>query len=110
MRALAGLRLEVVLLRHMFVGATPHGKARMTKLAIVLLALGMFLFVDHQHWLLPAGMYCQIGAGELRETQPQARDAASGQATSQATKQYCLHGSIWDTIMGRHNWYQDSNP
>jgi hypothetical protein len=82
----------------------------MKKLAIVLLALGVFLFVDHQRWLLPDGMYCQIGAGELRETQPQARDAVSGQVTRWASNQYCLHGSVWDAIMGRNNWYQDSNP
>jgi len=114
MPALAGLLGELVQLRHghVRVGAGLRGvaEARMKKLAIVLLALGVFLFVDHQRWLLPDGMYCQIGAGELRETQPQARDAVSGQVTRWASNQYCLHGSVWDAIMGRNNWYQDSNP
>jgi len=41
----------------------------MKKLAIVLLALGVFLFVDHQRWLLPDGMYerrpADFQSGEL---------------------------------------------
>jgi hypothetical protein len=82
----------------------------MTKLAIALLILGaVFLFVDHQHRLLAHDIYCRIRAGELRQTPP-ARDArASNQ--SGTGNQYCLHGSVWDAIMGRqYTWYHDSNP
>jgi hypothetical protein len=82
----------------------------MTKLAIVLLVLGaVFLFVDHQHRLLADDIYCRIDAGELRQTRPQARGAGASNQSGTGN-QYCLHGSVWDAIMGRHNWYQDSNP
>jgi hypothetical protein len=81
----------------------------MTKLAITLLVLGaIFLFVDHQHLLLADDIYCRIGAGELRDAGPQARGAAA--SNQAASNQYCLHGSVWDAIMGRHNWYQNTNP
>ena len=74
----------------------------MTKLAIVLLVLGVvFLFVDHQHRLLAHDIYCRIGAGELREAPPQARGAGtSNNRQSRWENQYCLHGSVWDAIMG----------
>jgi hypothetical protein len=92
-------------------GPIPVWEARMTKLAIALLVLGaVFLFVDHQHRLLAADIYCQIGAGELRQTRSPARNAGASNQ-SWTGNQYCLHGSVWDAIMGRHNnWYQDSNP
>ena len=84
----------------------------MTKLAIALLVLGaVFLFVDHLHWLLADDIYCRIGAGELREPPAQARSAgASDNRQSQWQNQYCLHGSVWDAIVVRHNWYQDTKP
>jgi len=84
----------------MVVWATPTQKALMTKLAIVLLVLGaFFLFVDHQHRLLAHDIYCRIGAGELRKPRPGVQN------------QYCLHGSVWDAIMGHiYTWYHDSNP
>ena len=83
----------------------------MTKFAIALVVFGaVLLFVDHQHRLLAHDIYCRIGAGELRQTPLPARDArASNQ--SGTGNQYCLHGSIWDAIMGRqYTWYHDSNP
>ena len=84
----------------------------MTTLAIVLVVFGVFIFVDHQRWLLPDALYCQIGAGELRETLPQARHALRSEVTSWAGKQYCLHGSISDAMIGHHDcdWYQGSMP
>ena len=94
----------------------------MTKLAIALVVFGaVFLFVDHQHRLLADDIYCRIGAGELRQTRPQVRLPTPPQTPTPgwevgvlvggAGNRYCLHGSVWDAIMGRHNnWYQDSNP
>src|SRR5262245_1162161 len=88
-------------------GVTPTREARMTKLAIALLVLGaVFLFVDHQHRLLAHDIYCRIGAGVLREAPPQAGGAGtSNNRQSRWENQYCLHGSVWDAIMGRHNWF-----
>ena len=83
----------------------------MTKLAMALLVLGaVFLFVDHQHRLLAEDIYCWIAAGELRQTRPPAQGARTSNQSATGN-QYCLHGSVWDAIMGRHyNWYHDSNP
>ena len=94
----------------------------MAKLAVVLVLGAVFLFVDHQHRLLADDIYCRIGAGELRQTRPQVPLAtppqtrlptpgwAVGVVVGGADNRYCLHGSVWNAIMGRHNWYQDSNP
>jgi hypothetical protein len=92
----------------------------MAKLAMMLLVLGaLLLFVDHQHRLLADDIYCRIGAGELRQTRPQGPLAPPPQTPLPRPGWEvgvvvggagCLHGSVWDAIMGRHNWYQDSNP
>jgi len=91
----------------------------MAKLAMALLVLGaVFLFVDHQHRLLADDIYCRIGAGELRQTRsrgpvtipPQDPLPTPGWEIAVGGNRYCLHGSVWDATMGRHNWYQDSNP
>ena len=82
----------------------------MTKVAIALLVLGaVFLFVDHHHFLLAPDIYCRIGAGELRQTRQPTQPPARG-SWQILPDEYCVHGSVWDAIRGRHNWYQDSNP
>jgi hypothetical protein len=85
----------------------------MTKLAIMLLVfVAFFLFLDHQHRLLAHDIYCLIGAGELREPPPQARDAGTDKnRQSRWQNRYCLHGSVLDAIIGHpYTWYHDSNP
>jgi len=83
----------------------------MMKLAIALLLLvAAFLFADHRHRLLAHDIYCRIGAGELRQTPPPAPGARISNQSATGN-QYCLHGSVWDAVMGHnYTWYHDSNP
>jgi len=79
--------------------------------AQALLVLGaVFHFVDHERRLLADNICCRIGAGELRQTPPPAQGTRTSNQSATGN-QYCLHGSVWDAIMGRqYTWYHDSNP
>src|SRR5215510_12701637 len=79
--------------------------------AQALLVLGaVFLFVDHERSLLADNICCRIGAGELRQTPPPAQGTRTS-IQSATGNQYCLHGSVWDAIMGRqYTWYPTPIP